>query len=186
MKLNVTALALAAGLIWGGAVFLCAVLWTVLRTHEYSPEELAAFDALRPAEHVAEQTSLRPAARYRNGGLAWALAGILFWAMIAWRGWDKQLFVLAGARRRQRARLLYLSRSTRRQQARGNEARDAHHAGSADLSTSIVERPATIIRTPPITRPKIACRSKNSRSTRPSTLAATSCGITMKKLKMPM
>jgi len=81
---------------WGGAVFLCAVLWTVFRTQEYSPEELAAFDALRPAEHVAEQTSLRPAARYRNGGLAWALAGILFWAMIAWRGWDKQLFVLAG------------------------------------------------------------------------------------------
>ncbi|MGA8205795.1 MAG: MFS transporter [Woeseiaceae bacterium] len=36
----------------GGAVFLLAVLWTVIRTPEYSPDELAAFDAARPPEHL--------------------------------------------------------------------------------------------------------------------------------------
>ena len=38
---------------WGGAVFLAAVGWTVFRTREYSPEELAAFEAARPAEQDA-------------------------------------------------------------------------------------------------------------------------------------
>jgi maltose/moltooligosaccharide transporter len=37
----------------GGAVFLAAVLWTVFRTPEYSPDELAEFDAARPPEHTA-------------------------------------------------------------------------------------------------------------------------------------
>ena len=80
----------------GGAVFLLAVLWTVLRTREYAPEELAAFDAARPAEHVAEETVLRPASRYRNGGLVWIAAGLGLWYWIESSGLEKQLFVLAG------------------------------------------------------------------------------------------
>jgi maltose/moltooligosaccharide transporter len=80
----------------GGAVFLLAVLWTVLRTPEYSPTELAVFDSARPAEHVAEETALRPASRYRNGGLAWIAAGLGLWYWIVASGLEKQLFVLAG------------------------------------------------------------------------------------------
>jgi len=81
---------------FGGAVFFLAVLWTVLRTREYSPEELKAFDAARPPEHVADVTALRPSARYRNGGIVWAVIGIAGWAWITASGLDKQLYVLAG------------------------------------------------------------------------------------------
>ena len=81
---------------WGGAVFLLAVLWTVFRSTEYSPEELAEFDAARPPEHVAEDTTLRAAAKYRNGGVVWAVVGAALWFWIVQGGLDKQLFVLAG------------------------------------------------------------------------------------------
>ena len=80
----------------GGAAFLLAVSWTVFRTREYSPEELAAFEAARPAEHVVEDTTLRPASKYRNGGLAWTAVGVAGWFLIASLGLDKQLYVLAG------------------------------------------------------------------------------------------
>ena len=81
---------------WGGAIFLLAVLWTVFRTKEYSPEQLAAFDAARPAEHVTEDKSLRPASRYLNGGIVWAVIGVALWYWIMSKGLDKQLYVLAG------------------------------------------------------------------------------------------
>ena len=80
----------------GGAAFLLAVSWTVFRSREYSPEELAEFDAARPAEHVAEDTALRPASKYRNGGIVWAVIGVVLWYWIMSRGLDKQLYVLAG------------------------------------------------------------------------------------------
>ena len=81
---------------WGGAIFLLAVLWTVFRSKEYSPEQLAEFDAARSAEHVAEDTSLRPAAKYLNGGVVWAVIGAALWYWIMSKGLDKQLYVLAG------------------------------------------------------------------------------------------
>jgi maltose/moltooligosaccharide transporter len=80
----------------GGAVFFLAVAWTVFRTREYSPEELAEFDAARPPEHVADDTTLRAANKYRNGGLIWAAIGVAAWYWILSNGLDKQLYVLAG------------------------------------------------------------------------------------------
>ncbi|MDH4124567.1 MAG: MFS transporter [Gammaproteobacteria bacterium] len=81
---------------WGGAIFLLAVLWTVVRSKEYSPEQLAAFEAARPTAHIVEDVSLRPASRYLNGGLVWAAIGVAFWYWIMSAELDKQLFVLAG------------------------------------------------------------------------------------------
>ena len=80
----------------GGAAFLLAVSWTVLRTREYSPEELAEFEAARPREHVELDTTLRPAGRYVGGGVVWLVIGLAFWLWIAAAGLDKQLYVLAG------------------------------------------------------------------------------------------
>jgi len=80
----------------GGAAFLAAVSWTVFRSHEYSPEELSEFEAGRPVEHVAEDVSPRAVSKYRNGGIAWAAIGLVFWFWIASAGLDKQLYVLAG------------------------------------------------------------------------------------------
>jgi len=80
----------------GGAAFLLAVLWTVLRTKEYSPEELAAFDAARPADHVAEDNTLRSASKYRTGGLVWLIVGLAGITWIAKAHLDKELYILAG------------------------------------------------------------------------------------------
>jgi len=81
----------------GGAVFFLAVSWTVLRTREYSPEELKTFDAERPPEHVARDTAVRPASKYRNGGIAWTVAGAGFFYWVASQGLDKQLYILSAA-----------------------------------------------------------------------------------------
>jgi maltose/moltooligosaccharide transporter len=81
---------------FGGAVFFLAVLWTVLRTREYSPDELKAFEAARPTDQEDVTVTLRAASKYRNGGIIWAIIGIAGWAWIAGNGLDKQLYVLAG------------------------------------------------------------------------------------------
>ena len=80
----------------GGAAFLLAVSWTVFRTQEYSPEELAAFEASRPAEHVVEASALRSPQKYLYGGTAWLAIGLGFTGIIIYAGLDKQLYVLAG------------------------------------------------------------------------------------------
>ena len=80
----------------GGIAFLLAVLWTVLKSREYSPEELAAFEAARPGAVASLQTTLRAASKYLYGGLAWTIAGAGFWYVIASAGLDKQLYILAG------------------------------------------------------------------------------------------
>ena len=80
----------------GGAAYLLAVSWTVFRTREYSPEQLAEFDAARPAEHVAEDTSLRSSSKYRVAGVAWLIIGMAFLFWIASAGLDKELYILGG------------------------------------------------------------------------------------------
>ncbi|HEY5970369.1 MAG TPA: MFS transporter [Pseudoxanthomonas sp.] len=76
---------------FGGAVLLLAVGWTVLRTREYPPETLEAYDHAREADAPARPTGNRAAK-----GLVWLLAGGLGVLAIAHYGLDKQLFVLAG------------------------------------------------------------------------------------------
>ncbi len=81
---------------WGGAVFFLAVLWTVLKSSEYSPEELAAFDAAGRDTRAPEEVALRPAAKYRNEGIVWAVVGLALWFWISYHGLDKKVYVLAG------------------------------------------------------------------------------------------
>ncbi len=81
---------------FGGAVFLLAVLWTVLRTREYSPEELHAFAAGGDDTAPVGLSPSRPASAYAKGGSGWLVAGGLLLAIIVWRGLDKELYILAG------------------------------------------------------------------------------------------
>ena len=81
----------------GGAAFFLTILWTVTRTHEYSPEELAAYEAARPPENIPQVSAeLLPARRYLSSGLIWAGFGLGGWITIANNGLDKQLYVLVG------------------------------------------------------------------------------------------
>jgi maltose/moltooligosaccharide transporter len=70
----------------GGAALLVAVLWTVLRSREYSPEELARFEAARGvvagAGHAAAR-ALRSPAQFVRGGTAWVIAGAALAALVA-------------------------------------------------------------------------------------------------------
>jgi maltose/moltooligosaccharide transporter len=81
----------------GGAVFFLAVLWTVLRTKEYSPQELASFDDAEPelgGQHYVE----RSADKYLRSGSIWLVSGlILAWLIDAnIERLDKNLYLMAG------------------------------------------------------------------------------------------
>jgi len=74
----------------GAAALIGAVLWTVLSTKEYSPEQMAAFgegadeDAPRHAIHA-------PSARQ---GAVWLVVGLIVIAAVALLGLDKPLYIL--------------------------------------------------------------------------------------------
>lgn len=84
----------------GGAVLLGAVLWTIFRTKEYSPEELDAFannEEAATQETYAAASALgqkRSAAQYRKQGGLWLVAGIVTTWLVNSFGLDKQLFIL--------------------------------------------------------------------------------------------
>lgn len=79
----------------GGAALLLAVMWTVISTREYPPEQLQAYSENAQDRGVAAP---RPAARssgqYRRGGFIWMAAGLaLLWAISRWQ-LDKELLIL--------------------------------------------------------------------------------------------
>jgi maltose/moltooligosaccharide transporter len=79
----------------GALVLFLAVGWTVLRTREYPPEELAAFERARPAPEP-----VHTAAVAWGPALAWLAAGLVGVFAVqwleAWRGAShKELYVLA-------------------------------------------------------------------------------------------
>jgi maltose/moltooligosaccharide transporter len=80
----------------GGAAFLLAVSWTVFSTKEYSPEQLAEFEAARDKSGEEYDDTLAPASKYRNGGLVWMVAGIGLLLWIQAGGLDKELYILGG------------------------------------------------------------------------------------------
>ncbi len=80
----------------GGAAFLLAVSWTVFRTREYSPEQLAEFEAARDKTGEDYDDTLRDASQYRNGGLVWIAVGIALLIWIRSGELDKELYILGG------------------------------------------------------------------------------------------
>lgn len=88
----------------GAAAFLLAVLWSVLRTREYPPEQLRAFEAAeasaaqargeRPTVDIPADRPARSVAQYVAGGGACAIAGAAFCAAIHLLGWRQELYVL--------------------------------------------------------------------------------------------
>ncbi len=80
----------------GGSVFLAAVLWTVIRSKEYSPEELKAFsganDEIKP---VPENESLLPASAFLKNAIAWTgLGGLMSFAVFYFH-WLPELYILS-------------------------------------------------------------------------------------------
>jgi len=79
---------------FGGAALFASVLWTVLTTKEYSPEEMTAFDG--PADHDGEQTMRLLAARNFASSGIWIAAGAAIVALVAFAGLEKEVYLLGG------------------------------------------------------------------------------------------
>ncbi|PAX09759.1 MFS transporter [Sphingomonas lenta] len=80
---------------FGGAALFAAVLWTVLTTNEYSPDEMAAFDG--PADEAAADHNVRVlAGRGFTSSAVWIAAGAaVIAAVVAW-GLEKEVYLLGG------------------------------------------------------------------------------------------
>lgn len=80
---------------WAGAVALfCAILWTVMTTREYSPEEMAAFEAEREVEPSAGVDAL--AAKGFAGPMIWIAAGAIVALAVEPLTLEKEIFLLGG------------------------------------------------------------------------------------------
>ncbi len=76
----------------GGIVFLTAVLWTVFRSKEYSPEELTEFQQNFDQSH-SNKISV-PVNKQRNTGIFMLLAGLIFTYYLTTTKLDKALYIL--------------------------------------------------------------------------------------------
>ena len=77
---------------FGGAALFLAVLWTVLTTQEYSPEEMAAFGESREAESTSNVTRL--AENGTGGSLSWIAAGLGVIAATRYFGMLRDVYLL--------------------------------------------------------------------------------------------
>ncbi len=73
----------------GAGVLLGAIAWTVLRTREYPPDELHAYDEVQPLDRAPLDR-----ARAARFGLLWLAVGALGLALVAWQGLPRELYLL--------------------------------------------------------------------------------------------
>ena len=80
---------------FGGAALFLAVLWTVLSTKEYSPEEMAGFTG-ETSQGEGDPALRALAARGLGASLAWIVAGAVVVLSVAQLGLEKEVYLLGG------------------------------------------------------------------------------------------
>jgi len=75
----------------GAAVLMLAILWTVLRTREYPPEQLRSFSDASPP---AASAHVSPAGSGLRRGLAWSAGGLIVLLAVSGFGLDRQLYLI--------------------------------------------------------------------------------------------
>jgi MFS family permease len=81
----------------GAAVFFLAVLWTVLRTREYSPQEMAEFAGEDPGDKVSSHhpaDEILPAQRFMKSSFLWLLIGAVLTALVYYYNLEAELYIL--------------------------------------------------------------------------------------------
>ncbi len=80
----------------GGAVFFVAVLWTVLRTREYSPEEMKEFSEGRKEKFdlEAHKDEVLPASRFLKASFFWLAGGAVLAFLVYWYALEAELYIL--------------------------------------------------------------------------------------------
>jgi maltose/moltooligosaccharide transporter len=82
----------------GGVVLLCAVLYTVFTSKEYTPEDLAAFEEDK-AKTTGLSYEIKPpvtSSQYFKNGLIWSLSGLIITALVAMFKLNAQLYIVSG------------------------------------------------------------------------------------------
>lgn len=88
---------------FGAIVFFVAVLWTVIRSKEYSPEELKAFEEAEQAEvkqKTGEESIIKhvkySADYFLKHSIIWLVLGVLLTLFIWYFKFDAELYILSG------------------------------------------------------------------------------------------
>lgn len=77
----------------GGLALLAAVLWTVLSTSEYSPEQLSGFSGHGEAGDASANIEALANRKFRAGAKWLAAGGLIIWAVYV-RGFEKEVYLL--------------------------------------------------------------------------------------------
>ena len=79
---------------FGGAALFLAVLWTVISTDEYSPDEMRAFDGSADADAPSTMRAL--STRGMGGSAIWVAAGIAVLLIVFEFALEKEMYLLGG------------------------------------------------------------------------------------------
>lgn len=81
----------------GGVVFISAVIWTILRTKEYSPEELQEFSAEENplAKYETDTNSSFEPRVFLKRGFSWIFAGLILSLLVYFFAREKELYILS-------------------------------------------------------------------------------------------
>jgi len=84
----------------GGFIFLGAVLWTVFRSKEYSPQEMNAFEEEEVKSNPSMRSKSRAASELLNvflrNGFIFMSVGLAFCYLVFNREYEKELYILGG------------------------------------------------------------------------------------------
>ncbi len=82
----------------GGLVFFMAVLWTVVRTREYTPEQLQTFEKLEKSQKEADDIhsgdEILSGSRFIRGSWLWILLGVFLSVTVYYYHLKEELFIL--------------------------------------------------------------------------------------------
>jgi maltose/moltooligosaccharide transporter len=79
---------------FGGVIYFLSVLWTVMTTREYSPEEMAVFDGADNSDDGATMRAL--AARSPNSAMVWLALGAIISGIVWKLELEKEVYLLGG------------------------------------------------------------------------------------------
>jgi maltose/moltooligosaccharide transporter len=81
----------------GGVVFISAVIWTIVKTKEYSPEELKDFSAEENSvpDYVPDEENSFGSGIFVKRGFYWILGGVLISLLIYFYSLEKELYILS-------------------------------------------------------------------------------------------
>jgi len=81
----------------GGVVFISAVIWTIVKTKEYSPEELKDFSAEENSvpDYVSDEENSFGSGIFVKRGFYWILGGALISLFIYFYSLEKELYILS-------------------------------------------------------------------------------------------